>query len=144
MLKTNHPIGKSVYLSAPTIQNLDEFLSRASQSQPLHAPWIIPPSNQQQFEAYLNKINLGSNEGFFIKQHETNHLVGVININEIVRGCFQSGYLGFYIFQGFENQGLMTEGLKLALAHAFNRLKLHRLEANIQPKNLKSIALRAC
>ena len=35
----------------------------------------------------------------------------------------------------------MTEGLQLALQHAFTTLKLHRLEANIQPRNRASIAL---
>jgi len=35
----------------------------------------------------------------------------------------------------------MTEGLQLVLRHAFRRLKLHRLEANIQPANTASIRL---
>jgi ribosomal-protein-alanine N-acetyltransferase len=35
----------------------------------------------------------------------------------------------------------MTEALDLALRHAFRTLKLHRIEANIQPENAASIAL---
>ena len=35
----------------------------------------------------------------------------------------------------------MTEAVRLATAHAFEALGLHRLEANIQPGNLRSIAL---
>jgi ribosomal-protein-alanine N-acetyltransferase len=35
----------------------------------------------------------------------------------------------------------MTEGLTLVTRHAFRELKLHRLEANIQPANIASIAL---
>ena len=39
----------------------------------------------------------------------------------------------------------MTEGMTLLLGYAFRTLKLHRLEANIQPKNVASIALaRRC
>jgi ribosomal-protein-alanine N-acetyltransferase len=37
-------------------------------------------------------------------------------------------------------RGLMTEAVQLATAHAF-ALGLHRVEANIQPGNLRSIAL---
>jgi len=35
----------------------------------------------------------------------------------------------------------MTEAIALMLRHAFVDLKLHRLEANIQPGNVPSIAL---
>jgi ribosomal-protein-alanine N-acetyltransferase len=35
----------------------------------------------------------------------------------------------------------MSEGLALALAVAYRRLKLHRVEVNIQPGNASSIAL---
>ena len=35
----------------------------------------------------------------------------------------------------------MTEAVRLLLRHAFARMKLHRVEANIQPGNLASLAL---
>jgi ribosomal-protein-alanine N-acetyltransferase len=35
----------------------------------------------------------------------------------------------------------MSEAIRLILRYAFNDLKLHRLEANIQPGNVASIAL---
>jgi ribosomal-protein-alanine N-acetyltransferase len=39
----------------------------------------------------------------------------------------------------------MTEGVRQVVRHAFKELGLHRLEANMQPKNHASIALaRAC
>ncbi len=38
-------------------------------------------------------------------------------------------------------QGLMTEALQQAISFAFSDLGLHRLEANIQPGNSRSIAL---
>ena len=41
----------------------------------------------------------------------------------------------------FSRQGYTTEALQLMLRHAFVKLKLHRVEANIQPENAASIAL---
>ena len=48
-------------------------------------------------------------------------------------------------YDGFEEADIVTEavfeGMELTLRYAFRRLKLHRLEANIQPGNSESIAL---
>ena len=35
----------------------------------------------------------------------------------------------------------MTKGMRLVTAYAFSEMNLHRLEANIQPQNVASIAL---
>jgi ribosomal-protein-alanine N-acetyltransferase len=69
------------------------------------------------------------------------NIVGAINLSEIVQGIFQSAYLGYFVGQPYARQGFMTEALQLMLRHAFKELKLHRLEANIQPANTASISL---
>jgi len=133
--------GNQVCLAQPTIDFADEFILKANNSKNIHSPWTQPPLNQKEYEAYLNKISLNNQEGFFILTIDKTKIAGVININEIVRGCFQSGYLGYYIFQDFEKKGFMTEALSLVITYAFNTLQLHRLEANIQPTNTASINL---
>jgi len=65
----------------------------------------------------------------------------VINVSEIVRGAFHSAYLGCYAFVPHAGRGYMTEGLALALRWVFGTLRLHRVEANIQPGNEASRAL---
>ena len=64
-----------------------------------------------------------------------------MNVNNIVRGGFQSGYLGYGAFASHAGRGLMTDGLRAVLSVAFGDLGLHRLEANIQPGNDRSIGL---
>jgi ribosomal-protein-alanine N-acetyltransferase len=65
----------------------------------------------------------------------------VINLSQIFMGGFCSAYLGYYVGARYAKRGYMTEALRLMLDYAFRKLKLHRLEANIQPTNLSSIAL---
>lgn len=85
------------------------------------------------------------NAAFLVCRPADDCLVGVFNITNIVRGAFQSAYLGYYVFTGHERQGLMRKGLGAVVRSAFQSLKLHRLEANIQPTNVASIALvKAC
>ena len=60
---------------------------------------------------------------------------------QIVRGAFQSAYLGYYAHETHARQGLMREALEQVLDHSFGPLGLHRVEANIQPGNQPSIAL---
>ena len=82
---------------------------------------------------------------FLVCRRDDDALVGVINLSNVVLGAFRSGYLGYYAFAGHERQGLMRQGLLAVVRHAFGPLKLHRVEANIQPANAASIALaRSC
>jgi len=74
--------------------------------------------------------------------NDKENIVGVFNVSEIVRGLFQNAYLGFYVVADFSGKGYyMSSGLKLVLGKIFNKLKLHRIEANIQPDNIQSIQL---
>ncbi|MET8991762.1 GNAT family protein [Nonomuraea wenchangensis] len=49
--------------------------------------------------------------------------------------------LGCASFAPFAGRGYMSEGLGLVLRHAFDELRLHRLEAQIRPENLASVKL---
>ena len=64
-------------------------------------------------------------------------MAGVYNVSQIFYGPFRSAYLGYYAFTPFAGQGFMREGIELMLRHAFGPLRLHRLEANIQPDNAR-------
>jgi [ribosomal protein S5]-alanine N-acetyltransferase len=122
-----------------------EFLALVHASVNLHHPWVQPPSNPEQFDAYLQSRKDPLNDGFLICRPTSGAIVGLINLNCIVRGFFQSAYLGYYGHAAYAGQGLMTHGLKLVIQYAFTQLGLHRLEANIQPQNTASIALaRRC
>ena len=79
--------------------------------------------------------------GFEICRASDDAVVGSIEISRIARGNFQSAYLGYRVAAAERRQGYMTEALQLALRHAFRALKLHRVEANIEPGNEASIAL---
>ena len=74
-------------------------------------------------------------------RQQDQELAGVINLNNVIRGAFQSAFLGYYAFQPWTEKGLMHEGMLLVIRHAFGELKLHRLEANVQPANHNSIGL---
>ena len=50
-------------------------------------------------------------------------------------------YLGYSGFAAHAGRGYMTEAVGLVLREAFLTLRLHRVEANIQPDNAASIAL---
>lgn len=134
-----------IALRVPTMADQREFLARAKASRVLHGAWVSAPSTPLQFLGFLERASQPANESFLVCVRTSGDIAGVINLSNIVLGAFRSGYLGYYGFAGFDRQGLMGEGLRAVVRHAFGKLKLHRLEANIQPGNTPSIGLvRAC
>jgi ribosomal-protein-alanine N-acetyltransferase len=134
-----------IYLRKPAFADQKEFLARARASRSLHGPWIKAPDTPRAFRAFVDRVTAPGHCGLLVCRKEDDAIVGVVNISNIILGVFRSAYLGYYGFGGFERQGLMKEGLRAVVKHAFRDLKLHRLEANIQPGNAPSIALaRSC
>ncbi|MCB8819612.1 GNAT family N-acetyltransferase [Microvirga rosea] len=107
----------------------------------VHEPWVYPCRDAASFHAYLARSDGDRSVGFIARELQGRRIIGVVNINEIVRGLFQSAYLGYYGMAGWQGQGLMREAVELVVLYAFDQLALHRLEANIQPGNAPSLAL---
>lgn len=139
------PTPSAIFLREPGPEDRAAFLAGAQASRRLHRPWISAPATTAEFRTYLHKMAQPVNRAYLICRRDNHELAGVINLTNLILGGFRSGYLGYYAFAGHERQGFMSAGLKAVTAHAFGTLKLHRLEANIQPGNVASIALaRAC
>lgn len=80
------------------------------------------------------RISYGIREG-------SGRLAGVVNINSVIRGAFENGFLGYYALSPYEGHGYMRAGLIAVLDRAFGEHGLHRVEANIQPDNVRSVHL---
>jgi ribosomal-protein-alanine N-acetyltransferase len=133
--------GDTVYLFEPTREGAAEYLAMTEASRRFHQPWVYPALDQRRYRAYLDRLAEGRAFGFFIGRREDDAFLGVININDVIFGGFRCGSLGYYIAADYARRGYMSEGLSLVLDHAFTALKLHRLEANVQPGNAASLAL---
>jgi [ribosomal protein S5]-alanine N-acetyltransferase len=122
------------------------FVAAARASRHLHRPWVHPPATPGEFALRMRRKRDDSNWiALLAVRQDDDALLGVFNLSEIIRGPLQQSFLGYYAFAPHTDRGYMREGLRLVLRYAFGALKLHRIEANIQPANYPSIALaRAC
>ncbi|MGO4524548.1 GNAT family N-acetyltransferase [Microvirga sp. 2MCAF35] len=118
-----------------------ELIAANLASLDLHEPWVSPCRDHASFQGYLARCDGDRSIGFIARERESGRIVGIVNLSEIVRGFFQSAYMGYYGMAGMNGRGLMSEAVSLVVAHAFRELGLHRIEANIQPGNGPSRAL---
>lgn len=126
---------------APVPADGAAFVEAVRKSRAIHHPWVAPPDSPEAFRAYLARARQPNHHAFLVCRADTDALAGVVNISNVVPEPLSGGFLSYYVFAGHERQGLMREGLQAVMRHAFDVLRLHRLEANIQPANEASIAL---
>jgi len=134
-------VGARVFLRSPIARDRDEFLALTRASRPFHRPWGAPPTTPAAFARWLKRYHRPEHVALLACRIGDGRIVGVFTLMEIVRGQFHSAYLGYWAGAPFAGQGYMRDALRLVLRHAFVRVRLHRLEANIQPANARSRAL---
>lgn len=138
------PVDRSVtrvYVRPPRQADEYGFVALMRESRAFHKPWASAPTDAARFAAYLEDAGRPDFEAFLVCRIEDDQLLGFFNVSQITRGSLQSAYLGYAAAHRFAHQGYMREGIELVLQAAFLDLRLHRLEANIQPGNAASIAL---
>jgi len=137
--------GVNVYLRPPRLSDAVAFRAAVRASIALHRGWTSAPGTPTRFAGFVNRYagrgKQPTHAGFLVFRRSDDALVGVFNFSEIARGAFQSAFLGYFAFTPMAGTGLMSEGLAAALDIAFRQLKLHRVEVNIQPNNVRSLAL---
>jgi len=77
---------------------------------------------------------------FYLSRKEAPaEIIGMVGLNGVVRGALQSSFVGYKLDRRYLRQGYMTEALLKLADIAFQDLLLHRLEANIMPRNTPSL-----
>jgi [ribosomal protein S5]-alanine N-acetyltransferase len=140
-LRKAEVVGKRIYLRFLEAADSEEFIALNRASRSFHRGLASPPVRADQFEALLERCRRPDMICFLMCRVDDGAIVGSINLSQIFRGGFQSAYLGYHVGAKFARHGYMSEALWLVLKYSFEKLRLHRLEANIQPANYASIAL---
>ena len=117
------------------------FMANMRRSRALHRSWVQVPTSAKAFQRYVQEMNTSDDQAYVAIRTDTREMVGVVELQDIFRGDFQNAYLIYYVFEGQQRQGLMKAAVGQVIAQAFGPMKLHRLEANIQPENIASIAM---
>ena len=134
-------VGERVYLREPTQRDGPQIVAANRLSRAFHRGWVRPPTDSEAFARWMTRCRQPNVKCFLVCRLLDGAIVGVFILSEIVRGMLQSSYLGFYAERPYAGQGYMTEGMRLVLRHIFTVTRLHRVEANVQPENVASIAL---
>lgn len=92
-------------------------------------------TDRQQFEAGL-AVRL-----YIFEPGPEPRVLGLTAFSNIVRGPFQSCFLGFALAESRQGKGLMTDALRLGIGYMFGEMNLHRISANYLPHNLGSAAV---
>ncbi len=143
-------IAGSVLMRSPQTEDYGAWagLRRASRS---HLnPWEDDWSEADiSFAAYRRRLRLwerhrkqGAALPLFVHaadQDET--LVGGVTLTNIRYGAARSAILGYWIGADFVRRGYASSAVEGVVAHAFDALGLHRLEAACQPENKPSARL---
>lgn len=140
--------GERVFLRHPVQSDCAEYAALRQASREWLEPWepirpggFLAVTHEQAFREFVADSNTERRQRFLVCESASNAIVGQVALSEIIRGPLQQSFLGYWIGKPYAGRGLMSESLRLILSYGFDMLKLHRIEANIQPHNERSIAL---
>lgn len=76
---------------------------------------------------------------YLFEKEKPELLIGKVSLSNVVWGGFCSCFLGYKLDEGFINWGYMTEAVDAIVNYGFGTWGLHRIEANVMPKNVSSL-----
>jgi len=105
-------------------------------------------TDEDVFGQELERVSRGLADGTHVRLAgflDDGRLAGLFSLNEIVLGVFENAYAGWSVSADVAGRGLGTEGVQALLDIAFEDpptgLGLHRVQANIIPRNTASLRI---
>lgn len=112
-----------------------------------HREWSpVPPEgffteafHRIRYDFYREANNRGAEFRFLIvTSDDISTVVGIVTLTAIERGVFQNGRFGYSVDAEWQGRGIMTAAIREVINFAFDELGLHRVEANVMPRNIPS------
>jgi [ribosomal protein S5]-alanine N-acetyltransferase len=75
------------------------------------------------------------------KKDEQIRIIGSVSLSNIIMGPFKSCFIGYRIDEQENDKGYATEAITEIIRFGFEELGLHRIEANIIPRNAASVRI---
>ena len=120
-----------IYLQRVDQKDLPEVRKAFTRSRVSLEPWIFRPED---YKAWAE-----DEARMLVRLKENGKIAGQFNLSGIIRYSLQQAFLGYNAFEPYMGNGYMKEAMPLVIWLAFEELKLHRIEANIQPANVPSL-----
>ncbi|MDZ7673452.1 MAG: GNAT family protein [Acidimicrobiales bacterium] len=129
------------YLRKPAEQDGREFIDRVLASRNHLEPFVFAPDSVSAYRSWLARGRRGEVEQFLVCVRGADDIAGFVTLNNITGGALQSAAIGWAGFRPHLGAGHLTAGVSMVLELAFTQIRLHRVEANIQPQNTRSRVL---
>lgn len=154
-LKAGHPSewtvlqGRGVWLRPPQSSDYGPWAELRTFSRAHLTPWEPAwPRDDLTKSAYRRRLKFYQREAredlgyaFLLFQSESDRLIGGVTLSNVRRGVTQSAMLGYWMGLPFAGRGYMSAAVRTMLPYAFETLRLHRVEAAVQPGNDASVGV---
>ena len=132
----------------PSEDDLKEIMSyhvrnrrHLSQWEPLRKPEYYRKEHwESRIKSNIKSYNNFSSVYLYGRLKDKKKIVCACSYTNIIRGVFQSCFLGFSVDQTYEGMGYMSEAVRASIKYIFSK-GIHRVQANYMPRNEKSAKL---
>lgn len=139
--------GERVTLRMPVSGDYREWAKLRGESRAFLEPWeptwapdeLEKSAWRYRLRRYRKDFARGTAIAYFIFDTRTGKLLGGVTLGNIRHGVAQSGHIGYWMGERYAGHGYMVDALELLVQHAFETMRLHRIEAACIPGNTRSI-----
>lgn len=144
-----HRKTKKIIVRPLELSDYDQWKKAQLEMRTPQNTWDIGPKDKSELtKAKFKKMLAGRNKfrkkDYFYDLGIFNHsgqFVGTTAIMEVTRGISHTAFLGYRIFNNYWGQGYGKDAAKSMIDIGFKDIKLHRIEAGVEPQNKRSIRL---
>lgn len=139
--------GSGVWLRAPVGADYGAWAELRAQSRAHLVPWepmwasdeLSRASFKLRLRYYAREAREDLGYAYFVFRTGDDRLIGGITLSNVRRGVSQSAQIGYWMGLPHVRRGYMKSAVLAMVAHCFDSLRLHRLEAACLPDNIASI-----